>query len=90
MIEPVFADTKFNRRCDRSNAAADPRPVGMAPDRRHAQLAQALAAHHGPDARLKPASTAGRPALPRKRTPSRQRPRAPPATFRNSLRAKMA
>jgi hypothetical protein len=25
MIEPVFADTKFNRRCDRCHAAADRR-----------------------------------------------------------------
>jgi hypothetical protein len=27
MIEPVFADTKFNRRADRSYAAAEPPPA---------------------------------------------------------------
>jgi hypothetical protein len=83
MIEPVFADTKFNRRCDRFQRQSR-RPLRMAPDRHHAQLAQALVPHDGPDARLKrraqPTAT-----LPRKRPPSSPiTPTRRTATFRNS------
>ena len=47
MIEPVFADTKFNRR---HRPLLTPRPgrstLGMAADQRRPQPAQALATHH--------------------------------------------
>ena len=47
MVEPVFADTKFNRRCDRflrrGRAACR---IRMATDQRHPQPAQAVAPHH--------------------------------------------
>jgi hypothetical protein len=60
-------------------------PVGMAPDHRHAQPPEALAAHYGPDARLRRGHSRPR-ALPRKRprlTPITATRRT--ATFRNSL-----
>jgi hypothetical protein len=42
MIETIFADTKFNRRCDRFQRRGPiRRPLGMAPDHRDSQLAQA-------------------------------------------------
>ena len=61
MIEPVFADTKFNRRADRflrrGRAAA---PRGMAPDHCHRQPAEDLAAHHRPSGGLTAAGASSR------------------------------
>ena len=90
MIEPIFADTKFNRRIDRflrrgrSAARSEWRL-----DQRRPQPPQALAAHHRPGGGLigRPAARDSRPA------PVIRRPQTLPrkrrvATFRNSLRAK--
>ena len=54
MIEPVFADTKFNRRIDRFQRRGRAAALGMATDHRHPQPAQALAAHHRARGGLRP------------------------------------
>src|SRR3954452_12694106 len=41
MIEPIFADTKFNRRCDRFQRRGRSAARSEWPDHRDAQLAQA-------------------------------------------------
>jgi hypothetical protein len=64
------------------------RPVRMAPDRHHAQLAEALAALHGPGARLRRRAqpAAGASAEASALTPITSTTRT--ATFRNSHRDK--
>ena len=54
MIEPVFADTKFNRQMSASNAAAEPPAAGMATDHGYPQPPEALAPHHHPGGGLRP------------------------------------
>jgi len=89
MIEPVFADTKFNRRCDRlqrrgrSAARSEWRLITAT------TTAQALAPHNGPAARLTRRAKTHRERIPasvRAHTPRPYTSDRP--TFRNSLRAK--
>ena len=66
MIEPVYADHEVQPPLPPLPTPRQiRRPLGIAPDRRHPQPPEALAAHHGPDTRLRGGTHRRRRAHPR-------------------------